>query len=81
MGFCMALNTNSAGIPGGFRGNTEFSGKLGVWGGFGRFGASKGFCTNSHSIGPALQTLRAPRESMVLCRASAASWKRRLKRP
>ena len=43
MGFCMVLNMNSVGIPGGFRGNTGFSGKFGVWGGFGRFGASKGF--------------------------------------
>ena len=29
MGFCMALSTNSVGIPGGFRGNTGFSGKFG----------------------------------------------------
>ena len=26
-----------------------FSGKFGVWGGIGRFGASKGFCANSHA--------------------------------
>ena len=42
-----ALNMNSAGIPGGFRCSAGFSGKLGVWGGFGRFGGSKGFCANS----------------------------------
>ena len=47
MGFCMALNMKSIGIPGRFWGNAGFSGKFGVWGGFGRFGASKGFCTNS----------------------------------
>ena len=35
VGFCVALSMNSVGIPGGFRGNTEFSGKFGVWGGFG----------------------------------------------
>ena len=43
----MALNMNSMGIPGEFRVNVGFSGKLGVWGGFGQFGASKGFCANS----------------------------------
>ena len=48
MGFCMALNMNSVGIPGGFRGEAGFSGKSGVWGGFGRFGVSKGFCANCH---------------------------------
>ena len=34
VGFCMALSMNSRGIPGGFRGNTGFSGKFGVWGAF-----------------------------------------------
>ena len=43
----MALNMNSVGIPGGLRVDTGFSGKFGVWGCFGRFGASKGFCANS----------------------------------
>ena len=43
-----ALNMNSVGIPGGFRRNARFSGNFGVWGGFGRFGASKGFCANRH---------------------------------
>ena len=52
MGFGMALSMNSVRIPGGFRGNAGFSGKFGVWRGFGRFGGSKGFCANSHS-GPA----------------------------
>ena len=47
MGFCMALSMNPVGIPGGFRGSAGFSGNLDVWGGFGRFGASKGFCANS----------------------------------
>ena len=47
VGFCMALNMNSVGIPGGFRGNAGFSRNFGVWGGFGRFGDSKGFCANS----------------------------------
>ena len=46
--FCMALNMNSVGIPGEFWGDAGFSGKFGVWSGFGRFGASKGFCANSH---------------------------------
>ena len=49
MGFCMALNVNSVGIPGKFRGNARFSGEFGVWGGLGRFRASKGFCANSQS--------------------------------
>ena len=35
VGFCMALSMNSVRIPGGFRGNAGFSGKLAVWGGFG----------------------------------------------
>ena len=35
MGFCKALSMNSVGIPGGFLGNAGFSGKFGVWGGFG----------------------------------------------
>ena len=36
MKFSMALSMNSAGIPGGFRGNAGlFSGKFGVWAGFG----------------------------------------------
>ena len=48
-GFCMALSMNSVGIPGGFRGNAGFSRKLGVWGGFGWFGGSKGFCANSQN--------------------------------
>ena len=43
----MALNMNSMGIPGGFRGNAGFSGKIWRWGGFERFGASKGFCGNN----------------------------------
>ena len=47
MGFCMAPNMNSVGIPWGFRGDAGFSEKFGVRGGFGRFGASEGFCTNS----------------------------------
>ena len=51
VGFCMALNVNSVGIPGGFRGNAGFSGKFGVWGGFRRFGASKGFCASSQHWG------------------------------
>ena len=52
VGFCVALNLNSVRIPGGFRGNAWFSGKFGVWGGFGRFGASKGlcFCANNHRL-------------------------------
>ena len=49
MGFCMALSMNSVGIPGGFRGNAGFSAKFGIWGGFGRFGGSKGFCANSQT--------------------------------
>ena len=54
VGFCMALSMNSVGIPGGFRGNAGFSRKLGVWGGFGWFGGSKGFCANSpHAPHPA----------------------------
>ena len=32
MGFRMALNMSSVGIPGAFRGNAGFSGSLGVWG-------------------------------------------------
>ena len=44
----MALNMNSVGIARGFRGDAGFSGKFGVWGGFGQFVASKGFCANSH---------------------------------
>ena len=43
----MALNMNSVGIPGEFRGNAGFSRNILGWGGFGRFGASKGFCANS----------------------------------
>ena len=43
----MALNINSVGIPGGFRGNAGFSGKIGSPNDFGQFGASKGFCANS----------------------------------
>ena len=35
VGFCKALSMNSVGIPGGFSGNAGFSGKFGVWGGFG----------------------------------------------
>ena len=35
VGFCMTLSMNSVGMPGGFRGNAGFSGKFGVWGGFG----------------------------------------------
>ena len=46
VGLCMALSMNSVGIPGAFRGDARFSGKFGVWGGFGRFGASKGFRKN-----------------------------------
>ena len=42
MGFCKALSMNSVRIPGGFRGNTGFSGKFGVWGGFRRLGGSNG---------------------------------------
>ena len=30
VGVCMALSMNSVGIPGGFRGNARFSGK--IWG-------------------------------------------------
>ena len=52
VGFCMTLTMNSVGIPGGFRGNAGFSRNLGVWGGFGRFRASKGFCANDQSLGP-----------------------------
>ena len=47
VGFCMALNMNSVGMFGGFRGSAGFSGKPWGWGGFVRFGASKGFCANS----------------------------------
>ena len=39
--------TNSAGNPGGFRVSAGFSAKIWDRGGFGRFGASKGFCANS----------------------------------
>ena len=39
----MALNVNSVGIPEKIWGDSKFLGKSGVWGGFGRFGASKGF--------------------------------------
>ena len=56
VGLCMALSMNSVGIPGGFWGNAGFSGKLGVWGGFGRFGGSKGFCANSQWWGAATTT-------------------------
>ena len=52
MGFCMALTMNSVAIPGEFRRNAGFSGKFDVWGGFGLFGASKGFCANSQSVIP-----------------------------
>ena len=51
-GFSVALSMNSMGIPGGFRGNAGFSGKFGVWSGFGRFGVSKGFRANSQSQMP-----------------------------
>ena len=47
MGLCMALDMNSVGIPGGFRSNAAFREDLRFGGGFGRFGASKGFCANS----------------------------------
>ena len=47
MEFSVALNMNSVRIPRGFHSNTKFSGRFEVSGGFGRFGASKGFCTNS----------------------------------
>ena len=46
----MALNMNSMGIPGAFWDNAGVSGKFGVWGGFGRFGASEGFCANSQFL-------------------------------
>ena len=48
VGFCMVLNMNSVGIPGGFRGNAGFSGNL-----FRVIGAPKGFCANSHTEVPA----------------------------
>ena len=51
VGFCMALNMNSVGIPRGFWGNAGFWGNLGFWGGFGRFGVSKGFRANSQGMG------------------------------
>ena len=49
--FYMALHINLVRGPGEFRGNAGFSWKLGVWGGFGRFGVSKGFRkkTTSHA--------------------------------
>ena len=50
-GVCMALNMNSVRIPGGFRRNARFSGKIWGRGGFGRFGVSKGFCANSQVHG------------------------------
>ena len=57
MGSCMALDVNSMGIPGGFRGNAGFSGTFGVSGGFGRFGVSKGFCANSQCQGVSFYVL------------------------
>ena len=47
MGFRMAFDMNSVGIPGRFRHNAGFSRKFGIWGGFGRFGASKAFAQYS----------------------------------
>ena len=43
-------NMNSVGIPGEFLGNTGFSGEFGVWGGFGRFGASKAFTQIANGV-------------------------------
>ena len=42
-GACMALSMNSVGIPGGFRGNTGFSAKFGVWVVSGDLGGQKAF--------------------------------------
>ena len=45
---CMALHRNSVGNSWKIRDNTGFSWKIWGWDGFWRFGASKGFCANSH---------------------------------
>ena len=46
--FVWRLVLNSVELHGGFRANAGLSGKIWGWGGFGRFGASKGCCANSN---------------------------------